>query len=167
MLQCYSFLCFNSCTNGRTQPSCYTCDTNEYCANGQCSINPATHLPECRLAVYSSIVIISEYEFITAEMRNSFSSLVVCRCSPGWAGYRCESVANSGGAASSGGRKSALLQRHQFLEFHMIRLSVYHSYIYVSVCVGTASIVIPVLLLLLLFVLAGGALVWYRRRMRG
>ncbi|KAK7915952.1 hypothetical protein WMY93_011713 [Mugilogobius chulae] len=36
------------CSNGRVQPSCYTCDTNEYCANGQCSINPLTHLPECR-----------------------------------------------------------------------------------------------------------------------
>ncbi|GLD64343.1 low-density lipoprotein receptor-related protein 1-like protein [Lates japonicus] len=36
------------CTNGRVQPSCYTCDTNEYCANGQCSINPITRLPECR-----------------------------------------------------------------------------------------------------------------------
>uniref|UniRef100_A0A8C4HE85 EGF-like domain-containing protein n=1 Tax=Dicentrarchus labrax TaxID=13489 RepID=A0A8C4HE85_DICLA len=35
------------CTNGRIQPSCYTCDTNEYCANGQCSINPITRLPEC------------------------------------------------------------------------------------------------------------------------
>ncbi|KAG7218244.1 hypothetical protein INR49_020504 [Caranx melampygus] len=36
------------CTNGLVQPSCYTCDTNEYCANGQCSINPITRLPECR-----------------------------------------------------------------------------------------------------------------------
>uniref|UniRef100_A0A674B3R5 LDL receptor related protein 1 n=1 Tax=Salmo trutta TaxID=8032 RepID=A0A674B3R5_SALTR len=34
------------CTNGRVQPSCYTCD--EYCANGQCSVNPHTHLPECK-----------------------------------------------------------------------------------------------------------------------
>uniref|UniRef100_A0A8C8CFS1 EGF-like domain-containing protein n=1 Tax=Oncorhynchus tshawytscha TaxID=74940 RepID=A0A8C8CFS1_ONCTS len=33
------------CTNGRVQPSCYTCD--EYCANGQCSVNQHTHLPEC------------------------------------------------------------------------------------------------------------------------
>lgn len=39
---------FHRCTNGRIQPSCYTCDTNEYCANGQCSINPITRLPECR-----------------------------------------------------------------------------------------------------------------------
>ncbi|KAK6321281.1 hypothetical protein J4Q44_G00082570 [Coregonus suidteri] len=34
------------CTNSRVQPSCYTCD--EYCANGQCSVNPRTHLPECK-----------------------------------------------------------------------------------------------------------------------
>ncbi|XP_029681819.1 low-density lipoprotein receptor-related protein 1-like isoform X3 [Takifugu rubripes] len=52
------------CTNGGIQPSCYTCDTNEYCANGQCSINPTSRLPECK-------------------------------CSPGWAGHRCESVATS------------------------------------------------------------------------
>uniref|UniRef100_A0A8C4Z0G3 EGF-like domain-containing protein n=1 Tax=Gadus morhua TaxID=8049 RepID=A0A8C4Z0G3_GADMO len=37
-----------SCPNGRVQPSCYTCDTNEYCANGQCSLHPLTRLPECR-----------------------------------------------------------------------------------------------------------------------
>lgn len=37
-----------SCANGRVQPSCYTCDTNEYCANGQCSLNSLTRLPECR-----------------------------------------------------------------------------------------------------------------------
>uniref|UniRef100_A0A8C9VTS3 LDL receptor related protein 1 n=1 Tax=Scleropages formosus TaxID=113540 RepID=A0A8C9VTS3_SCLFO len=33
------------CPNGKIQPSCYTCDG--YCANGQCSINPQTQLPEC------------------------------------------------------------------------------------------------------------------------
>uniref|UniRef100_A0A674B2L0 LDL receptor related protein 1 n=1 Tax=Salmo trutta TaxID=8032 RepID=A0A674B2L0_SALTR len=37
------------CTNGRVQPSCYTCD--EYCANGQCSVNPHTHLPECTASI--------------------------------------------------------------------------------------------------------------------
>ncbi|KPP78525.1 low-density lipoprotein receptor-related protein 1-like [Scleropages formosus] len=34
------------CPNGKIQPSCYTCDG--YCANGQCSINPQTQLPECQ-----------------------------------------------------------------------------------------------------------------------
>lgn len=52
------FYVLYSCTNGRVQPSCYTCDTNEYCANGQCSINPITRLPECRWgAVFSSIIV--------------------------------------------------------------------------------------------------------------
>ncbi|KAF7208497.1 transcript variant X2 [Nothobranchius furzeri] len=60
------------CKNGRIQPSCYTCDTNEYCANGQCSISPITHLPECR-------------------------------CSPGWMGYRCESVSISDESSASSG----------------------------------------------------------------
>ncbi|KAM9759324.1 low-density lipoprotein receptor-related protein 1-like isoform 2-T2 [Menidia menidia] len=92
------------CTNGRIQPSCYTCDTNEYCANGQCSINPVTRLPECR-------------------------------CTAGWEGHRCESVASSSDGSGSSGR--------------------------------TASIVITVLVLLLLVLLAAGALLWYRRRMRG
>uniref|UniRef100_H3DAP4 LDL receptor related protein 1 n=1 Tax=Tetraodon nigroviridis TaxID=99883 RepID=H3DAP4_TETNG len=59
------------CTNGRVQPSCYTCDTNEYCANGQCSVNPTTRLPQCK-------------------------------CSPGWAGHRCESVATSESTSGSG-----------------------------------------------------------------
>ncbi|AWP02986.1 hypothetical protein SMAX5B_014046 [Scophthalmus maximus] len=66
------------CTNGRVQPSCYTCDTNEYCANGQCSINPVTRLPECR-------------------------------CSPGWAGHRCESVSHSDSSSGSGGRTASIV----------------------------------------------------------
>uniref|UniRef100_A0A673BTW4 Low density lipoprotein receptor-related protein 1Aa n=1 Tax=Sphaeramia orbicularis TaxID=375764 RepID=A0A673BTW4_9TELE len=85
------------CTNGRVQPSCYTCDTNEYCANGQCSINPHTQLPVCK-SLYFVFTILN-----------------------------------------------ALL----------------------CVCTGTASIVVPILLLLLLVLLAGGALFWYRKRMRG
>ncbi|XP_037535815.1 low-density lipoprotein receptor-related protein 1 [Nematolebias whitei] len=92
------------CTNGRVQPSCYTCDTNEYCANGQCSLNPTTRLPECR-------------------------------CTSGWTGYRCESVAISKDGQGSSGR--------------------------------TASIVATVLILLILVLLAVGAVLWYRRRMRG
>ncbi|XP_016534121.1 low-density lipoprotein receptor-related protein 1-like isoform X3 [Poecilia formosa] len=92
------------CPNGRNQPSCYTCDPNEYCANGQCSINPISLLPECR-------------------------------CSAGWSGHRCESVANTTESTGSGGR--------------------------------TASIVVTVLILLLLVLLAAGALLWYRKRMRG
>uniref|UniRef100_A0A673BX90 Low density lipoprotein receptor-related protein 1Aa n=1 Tax=Sphaeramia orbicularis TaxID=375764 RepID=A0A673BX90_9TELE len=59
------------CTNGRVQPSCYTCDTNEYCANGQCSINPHTQLPVCN------------------------------RCSPGWTGHRCEFVAKTDSGTAS------------------------------------------------------------------
>ena len=34
-------------------------------------------------------------------------------------------------------------------------------------CAGTASIVVTVLILLLLVLLAAGALLWYRKRMRG
>lgn len=44
----FLLLSSSSCSDGSVQPSCYTCDTNEYCANGQCSINPTTRLPECR-----------------------------------------------------------------------------------------------------------------------
>ncbi|XP_077948257.1 low-density lipoprotein receptor-related protein 1 isoform X1 [Gasterosteus aculeatus] len=66
------------CSNGRVQPSCYTCDTNEYCATGQCSINPVSRLPECR-------------------------------CSPGWTGYRCESVATRDDSSSSGGRTASIV----------------------------------------------------------
>uniref|UniRef100_A0AAY4DFM0 EGF-like domain-containing protein n=1 Tax=Denticeps clupeoides TaxID=299321 RepID=A0AAY4DFM0_9TELE len=40
-----------SCKNGRIQPSCYSCE--EYCANGQCSFNPRTQLPECRWVLYT------------------------------------------------------------------------------------------------------------------
>uniref|UniRef100_A0A8C2EPV9 Low density lipoprotein receptor-related protein 1Aa n=1 Tax=Cyprinus carpio TaxID=7962 RepID=A0A8C2EPV9_CYPCA len=37
-----------SCTSGRIQPSCYTCE--EYCANGQCSLS-ATNFPQCKCAL--------------------------------------------------------------------------------------------------------------------
>uniref|UniRef100_A0A8P4GDR1 EGF-like domain-containing protein n=1 Tax=Dicentrarchus labrax TaxID=13489 RepID=A0A8P4GDR1_DICLA len=46
------------CTNGRIQPSCYTCDTNEYCANGQCSINPITRLPECTASIVIPVLLL-------------------------------------------------------------------------------------------------------------
>ncbi|KAI1891106.1 hypothetical protein AGOR_G00160530 [Albula goreensis] len=90
------------CTDGRVQPSCYTC--KEYCANGQCSINPRSQLPECQ-------------------------------CSSGWKGYRCDTPSPPVDSADSNSR--------------------------------TASIVIPVLLLLLLVLLVAGAILWYRKRMRG
>ncbi|KAJ8403984.1 hypothetical protein AAFF_G00343340 [Aldrovandia affinis] len=90
------------CTDGRIQPSCYTC--KEYCANGQCSINPRSQLPECQ-------------------------------CSAGWKGYRCDTPSLPVQSPDSNSR--------------------------------TASIVIPVLLLLLVVLLVAGAILWYRRRMRG
>uniref|UniRef100_A0A8D0AW64 LDL receptor related protein 1 n=1 Tax=Sander lucioperca TaxID=283035 RepID=A0A8D0AW64_SANLU len=46
------------CTNGRVQPSCYTCDTNEYCANGQCSINSITRLPECTASIVIPVLLL-------------------------------------------------------------------------------------------------------------
>lgn len=52
------FLSFHSCTDGRVQPSCYTCDTNEYCANGQCSIDSNTRLPKCMWGVHSFIFVV-------------------------------------------------------------------------------------------------------------
>lgn len=89
-----------SCTSGRIQPSCYTCEG--YCANGQCTLS-ATNYPQCK-------------------------------CPLGWEGHRCENPATNENAESSG---------------------------------RTASIVIPLVLLILLVLLIGGAVLWYRKRMRG
>uniref|UniRef100_A0A6Q2Z0Y6 EGF-like domain-containing protein n=1 Tax=Esox lucius TaxID=8010 RepID=A0A6Q2Z0Y6_ESOLU len=44
------------CTTGRVQASCYTCD--EYCANGQCSFNPRTHLPECAASIVIPVLLL-------------------------------------------------------------------------------------------------------------
>ncbi|XP_066526626.1 low-density lipoprotein receptor-related protein 1-like isoform X2 [Hoplias malabaricus] len=88
------------CSNGRIQPSCYTCDG--YCANGQCSLSSA-NLPQCK-------------------------------CPVGWEGHRC-ATRSPNINTESGSR--------------------------------TASIVIPVILLLLLVLLFGGAVLWYKKRMRG
>ncbi|XP_023125210.2 low-density lipoprotein receptor-related protein 1 isoform X1 [Amphiprion ocellaris] len=90
-----------SCPNGQTQPSCYTCF--DYCANGQCSVDPRSLLPQCK-------------------------------CPAGWRGYRCEIAAAAVDSSTSSG--------------------------------STASIVVPVLLLLLALLVVG-AILWYKRRMRG
>lgn len=128
------FLSFHSCTDGRVQPSCYTCDTNEYCANGQCSIDSNTRLPKCMWGVHSFIFVVYQSwlnplhcfivcmnisvciylcHYNTAYITYFLLchlvlvSVFVCRCSPGWEGHRCESVASSD-ASGSGGRESAL-----------------------------------------------------------
>uniref|UniRef100_A0A668U5R0 EGF-like domain-containing protein n=1 Tax=Oreochromis aureus TaxID=47969 RepID=A0A668U5R0_OREAU len=44
--ECIRSNTLTSVMNFTFQPSCYTCDTNEYCANGQCSIDPNTRLPK-------------------------------------------------------------------------------------------------------------------------
>ncbi|XP_028824867.1 low-density lipoprotein receptor-related protein 1-like isoform X2 [Denticeps clupeoides] len=89
------------CPNGQIQPSCYTCD--DFCFNGQCTVDTRTLLPQCR-------------------------------CPPGWDGFRCQLV-------------SPVQQPDN--QSH------------------TTSIVLPTLLLLLLALFVVGAILWYRRRMRG
>uniref|UniRef100_A0A3P9JA40 EGF-like domain-containing protein n=1 Tax=Oryzias latipes TaxID=8090 RepID=A0A3P9JA40_ORYLA len=46
------------CKNGRIQPSCYTCDTNGYCANGQCFMNLSTRLPEWTASIVVTVMIL-------------------------------------------------------------------------------------------------------------
>ncbi len=77
------------------------------------------HLPPSRVQVKSCVFIHNCKQFslnIFCVSLNTctllFSLLVcmcVCRCSPGWAGHRCESVATADGVPSSGGRKLTLL----------------------------------------------------------
>lgn len=95
----------------------------------------------------------------------------VCRCSSGWTGLRCESVATGESTSNSGEGNyfrfdvESLLFR---LKSKVTPCTVLMcTCVYLRVCLGTASIIIPVLLLLLLILLAVGALFWYRRRMRG
>ncbi|XP_048838951.1 low-density lipoprotein receptor-related protein 1 isoform X2 [Brienomyrus brachyistius] len=35
-----------NCTDGRVRPSCFTCD--DYCVNGNCTMDPDTEVPECQ-----------------------------------------------------------------------------------------------------------------------
>ncbi|XP_035377067.1 low-density lipoprotein receptor-related protein 1 isoform X2 [Electrophorus electricus] len=94
-----SVLC--SCANDRIQPSCFTC--NDFCINGQCSVDPRTMLPQCK-------------------------------CPTGLHGFRCELASRVDSGDSSG---------------------------------NAASVIIPVLLLLMLALLVVGAILWYKKRMRG
>uniref|UniRef100_A0A3B3RJF0 EGF-like domain-containing protein n=1 Tax=Paramormyrops kingsleyae TaxID=1676925 RepID=A0A3B3RJF0_9TELE len=44
-----------NCTDGKVRPSCFTCD--DYCVNGNCTMDPDTELPECHLkAVFCLLV---------------------------------------------------------------------------------------------------------------
>lgn len=86
----------------------------------------------------------------------------VSRCPVGWRGYRCEIEAASMDSSSSSGSKShssESLLKKPALWFYLLTLN--------CSLAGTASIVIPVLLLLLLALLVVGAILWYKRRMRG
>uniref|UniRef100_A0A9J8C7Z3 Low density lipoprotein receptor-related protein 1Ab n=2 Tax=Cyprinus carpio carpio TaxID=630221 RepID=A0A9J8C7Z3_CYPCA len=89
------------CANNIQQPTCYTCD--DFCIEGQCSVDPHTMLPQCR-------------------------------CHTGWSGFRCELNVTPVKNTDSG---------------------------------NTPSVVIPVMLLLLLALLVVGAILWYKKRMRG
>uniref|UniRef100_A0A671QVX5 Low density lipoprotein receptor-related protein 1Ab n=1 Tax=Sinocyclocheilus anshuiensis TaxID=1608454 RepID=A0A671QVX5_9TELE len=90
----YVLLC--RCANNIQRPTCYTCD--DFCIEGQCSVDPHTMLPQCRLSGQSCI---KEIAFTFLQM------------------------------------------------FY------------------TPSVVIPVMLLLLLALLVVGAILWYKKRMRG
>uniref|UniRef100_A0A672KNY8 LDL receptor related protein 1 n=1 Tax=Sinocyclocheilus grahami TaxID=75366 RepID=A0A672KNY8_SINGR len=89
------------CANDIQGPTCYTCD--DFCIEGQCSVDPHTMLPQCR-------------------------------CHTGWSGFRCELNVAPVQNSDSG---------------------------------STPSVVIPVVLLLLLALLVVGAILWYKKRMRG
>lgn len=81
----------------------------------------------------------------------------------GWSGYRCEIAAAPVDSSASSGSKSHSSD-HLDLK-NSILLLVF--LMFVISLAGTTSIVVPVLLLLLLAMLAVGAILWYKRRMRG
>uniref|UniRef100_A0A672L380 LDL receptor related protein 1 n=1 Tax=Sinocyclocheilus grahami TaxID=75366 RepID=A0A672L380_SINGR len=89
------------CANNIQRPTCYTCD--DFCIEGQCSVDPHTMLPQCR-------------------------------CHTDRSGFRCELNVTPVKNLDSG---------------------------------NTPSVVIPVMLLLLLALLVIGAILWYKKRMRG
>uniref|UniRef100_A0A671QVS2 Low density lipoprotein receptor-related protein 1Ab n=1 Tax=Sinocyclocheilus anshuiensis TaxID=1608454 RepID=A0A671QVS2_9TELE len=89
------------CANNIQRPTCYTCD--DFCIEGQCSVDPHTMLPQCR-------------------------------CHTDRSGFRCEFNVAPVKNSDSG---------------------------------NTPSVVIPVMLLLLLALLVVGAILWYKKRMRG
>lgn len=78
------------------------------------------HLSPPRVQVRGSCLTISQC--VTANTLFSWACLVcicVCRCSPGWAGHRCEVVATTGPETGSGGRKYSIATPHKsdFLKY--------------------------------------------------
>lgn len=96
------------------------------------------------------------------EMKRSNSVCVtLSRCPVGWSGYTCEIAAAPVDSPASSGSKSHSSDHL----YPKVSPTCFSSLMFVSA--GTASIVVPVLLLLLLALLAVGAILWYKRRMRG
>lgn len=83
----------------------------------------------------------------------------------GWSGYRCEIAAAPVDSSASSGSKSDNSD-HLDLKTKNSLLLLLFLMVVISLA-GTTSVVVPVLLLLLLAMLAVGAILWYKRRMRG
>lgn len=82
----------------------------------------------------------------------------------GWSGYRCEIAAAPVDSSASSGSKS---HSSDYIDLKINSLLLLLFLMFVISRAGTTSIVVPVLLLLLLAMLAVGAILWYKRRMRG
>lgn len=107
-----------------------------------------------------------EWRFVTGwKIKDSVQSNcgTLSRCPAGWSGYTCEIAAAPVDSSASSGSKSHSTD-HMYPK---VSFTCFSSRMFVSAIAGTASIVVPVLLLLLLALMAVGAILWYKRRMRG
>uniref|UniRef100_A0A8C7PU39 Low density lipoprotein receptor-related protein 1Ab n=1 Tax=Oncorhynchus mykiss TaxID=8022 RepID=A0A8C7PU39_ONCMY len=153
------------CLKGFTGPQCKLHTCQDYCHNGgNCTVSQGNQ-PTCRCppeylgdqCQYSECIGYCENEAMCLQTANATK---LCRCTPQFHGQLCEldkcEYCGPNGKCVPKASGELIGRCCIFLIDGRVALSA-----------GSASTIIPVLLLLLLALLVVGAILWYKRRMRG
>uniref|UniRef100_A0A3B4APF0 EGF-like domain-containing protein n=1 Tax=Periophthalmus magnuspinnatus TaxID=409849 RepID=A0A3B4APF0_9GOBI len=164
------------CQKGFTGPTCSRHTCQDYCLNGgNCTVNMGNQ-PTCScppeylgdMCQYSKCEGFCENSGTCLQTSNGTK---LCRCSSQFIGHRCELnkciFCGTGECRTSPDGEVSCRCPNDRIQPSCYTCLDYCANGQCSVDTHTASIVVPVLLLLLLALLVVGAILWYKRRMRG
>uniref|UniRef100_A0A672MN77 LDL receptor related protein 1 n=1 Tax=Sinocyclocheilus grahami TaxID=75366 RepID=A0A672MN77_SINGR len=174
------------CLAGFTGPNCNQRTCENYCKNGgNCTVNRGNQ-PTCSCP---ADFLGDQCQYRTCDglcdhggtcMQSSDGSRQ-CSCPPRFIGNNCEvdkchycrdgkciptNIYQPHGDVTCRYTISCSSTHIQMLGLHRIKIDPF-TFFFSILSIGTASIVIPLVLLILLVLLIGGAVLWYRKRMRG
>uniref|UniRef100_A0A8C7J5Z5 LDL receptor related protein 1 n=1 Tax=Oncorhynchus kisutch TaxID=8019 RepID=A0A8C7J5Z5_ONCKI len=168
------------CLKGFTGPQCKLHTCQDYCHNGgNCTVSQGNQ-PTCRCppeylgdqCQYSTCEGYCENEAMCLQTANATK---LCRCTPQFHGQLCE-LDKCEYCGPNGKCVEINFITTDYNTIHVInclyseligRCCIFLIDGRVALSAGSASTIIPVLLLLLLALLVVGAILWYKRRMRG